>query len=197
MIRFTPRVSRRHGGFLLALALSSGLTACAQTGSVAPSAAASQASPAPARGMSPEAAARRADRLLDGLNVGDAERARIRQIVQTAAADLAGQRQVRRQLHEQSMRLFAAPVVDAAAAEQLRQQMLAQHDRMTRRRLQALLDVSAVLTPEQRVAVLQRMQQRGGHRMHHGHGMRHGHGMHYGMQQGMQPGTQAPVQPRP
>ena len=143
--------------------------------------------------MSPEAAARRADRLLDGLNLGEAERARIRQIVQTAAADLAGQREAGRQLHQQSMRLFAAPQVDAAAAEQLRQQMVAQHDRMTHRRLQALLDISAVLTPEQRAAVLQRLQQRGDHGMHH----RRHHGMHHGGQGGMHQGMPAPEASQP
>lgn len=198
MSRIAPLLSRRHRGLLIALALSAGLPACAQTGGVAPGAAAPQAYAEQGRGMSPEtAAARRADWLLAGLNVGEAERGRIRQIVQAAAADLAGQRDARRQLHQQSMRLFAAPVVDAAAAEQLRQQMVATHDRVTRRRLQMLLDISAVLTPEQRAAVLQRMQQRGGHMKHHGmhHGMHHGGG-HPGGYQAMQPG-QPGSQPRP
>ncbi len=191
MSRIAPRLSRRHGGLLIALALSAGLPACAQTASVAPGAAAPHAYAEQGRRMSPEAAAaRRADRMLAGLNVGEAERGRIRQIVQAATVDLAGQRDARRQLHQQSMQLFAAPVVDAAAAEQLRQQMVANHDRVTRRRLQMLLDISAVLTPEQRAAVLQRMQQRGGHGMHHG--MHRGGGQGGGGYHGMQPG-----QPRP
>lgn len=198
MNRNLIRPSSRRLGVLAAVSLSFGLHGCAQLASAQPAAAgqsATSAAPeslARARGMSPEAAAQRADRLLDGLGVADADRARIRQIVQAAAADLASQREAGRQLHQQSMRLFAAPQVDAAAAEQLRQQMLAQHDRMTRRRLQALLDISAILTPEQRAGVLQRLQQRGGHRMHHGgyQGMHHGqhHGQHHAEKYGQHHG---------
>jgi Spy/CpxP family protein refolding chaperone len=58
------------------------------------------------------------------------------------------------------MQVFAAPSVDAAAAESLRQQMLAQHDQASKRMLQAMLDVSKVLTPEQRAKVGERMKQR-------------------------------------
>jgi Spy/CpxP family protein refolding chaperone len=58
------------------------------------------------------------------------------------------------------MAIFAAANVDAAAAESLRQQMLAQHDQSSKRVLQAMLDISKVLTPEQRAKMGERMQQR-------------------------------------
>ena len=58
------------------------------------------------------------------------------------------------------MALFAQPTVDARAAETLRQQMLAQHDQVSKRALQAMLDVSRVLTAEQRKALADRMAQR-------------------------------------
>jgi protein CpxP len=38
--------------------------------------------------------------------------------------------------------------------------MLAQHDAASKRMLQAMLDVSRVLTPEQRAKLAERMQQR-------------------------------------
>jgi Spy/CpxP family protein refolding chaperone len=50
--------------------------------------------------------------------------------------------------------------VDAGAAEALRQQMLTQHDQASKRVLQAMLDVSKVLTPEQRAKIGERMKQR-------------------------------------
>ena len=53
-----------------------------------------------------------------------------------------------------------APNVDAGAAEALRQQMLAQHDQASKRVLQAMLDVSKVLTPEQRAQLGERMKRR-------------------------------------
>jgi periplasmic protein CpxP/Spy len=100
------------------------------------------------------------DRLLDGLNATDAQRAQIKQIAQAAAADLKAQREQGRALRERSMQIFAAPNVDAAAAESVRQQMLQQHDQASRRMLQAMLDASKVLTPEQRVKLGERMKQR-------------------------------------
>lgn len=101
------------------------------------------------------------DRMLDGLNASDAQRSQIKQIFKTAADDLKGQREQRRALRERSMQVFAAPNVDAAAAESVRQQMLQQHDQASKRMLQAMLDASKVLTPEQRVKLGERMKQRG------------------------------------
>ena len=102
---------------------------------------------------------RRLDRMLDGVAASDAQRAQIRQIAQTAAADLMAQRAAGRGLRAQGLQIFAAPNVDAAAAESLRQQMLAQHDQASRRMLQAMLDVANVLTPEQRMKLAESARQ--------------------------------------
>lgn len=101
------------------------------------------------------------DRMLDGLNATDAQRTQIRQIFRTAAADMKAQREQRRALHERGLQIFSAPTVDAAAAESLRQQMLQLNDQASRRRMQAMLDASQVLTPEQRAKLADRMRQRG------------------------------------
>ena len=115
------------------------------------------------------------DHMLDGLNATDAQRGQIKQIAQAAAADMKTQHEAGRALREKGMQIFSAPTVDAAAAEQLRQQMLAQHDQMSRRSLQAMLDASRVLTPEQRAKLAERMKQRGDmmrERMHRADGER-------------------------
>lgn len=101
------------------------------------------------------------DHMLDGLNATDAQRTQIKQIYKVAADDLQAQREAGRALHERSMQIFAAPNVDAAAAESVRQQMLQQHDQASKRMLQARLDASKVLTPEQRAKMAERMKQRG------------------------------------
>lgn len=101
------------------------------------------------------------DHMLDGLNATDAQRSQIRQIFKAAAEDMRAQRDQRRALHERGLQVFAAPNVDAAAAESLRQQMLQLHDQASRRRLQAMLEASKVLTPEQRAKLAERMKQRG------------------------------------
>lgn len=111
-------------------------------------------------GGSPEHAARIIDRMLDGVDATDAQRAQVKQIAAAAAADLKTQMQAGRGLRERGMALFTAPNVDAGAVEQLRQQMLQQHDQMSRRTAQAMLDVARVLTPEQRAMIGARMKDR-------------------------------------
>ncbi len=89
-------------------------------------------------------------RMLDTVNATDAQRSQIKQILQAARTDLKPVHEAGRQLHQQTQALFAMPAVDANAAESLRQQGLVLHDQATKRRLQARLDMAAVLTPEQR-----------------------------------------------
>jgi len=116
-------------------------------------------------GGPPERIERGVDRMLDGLQATDAQRVQVKQIAVTASKDLRAQREAGRGLLERTRQLFTAPVVDANVAEQLRQQMLAQHDQASRRTLQAMLEISRVLTPEQRATLAQRMK---GHRWHGG-----------------------------
>lgn len=102
------------------------------------------------------------ERMLDSVNATAEQRSQIKQIVQAARTDLAAQRDAGIKLREQGRTLFAQPTVDARAAEALRQQALAQHDQASKRMLQAMLDVSRVLTPEQRKTLAERMAQRRG-----------------------------------
>lgn len=109
---------------------------------------------------SPEHMGRMIDRMLDGLNASDAQRAQIKQIAAGAAADMRAQAEAGRALRQRAMQAFTMPTVDAAAVEQVRQQMLQQHDQMSRRMTQAMLDVARVLTPEQRARLGERMRDR-------------------------------------
>jgi Spy/CpxP family protein refolding chaperone len=100
------------------------------------------------------------DRMLDTVNATPDQRSQIKQISEAALNDVRSQREAGRALRERTMQLFTQPTVDANAAEALRQQMLAQHDQASRRIMQAMVDISRVLTPEQRATLAQRMQQR-------------------------------------
>ena len=111
-------------------------------------------------GGSPEHLGRGIDHMLDGLGATEAQRAQVKQIAMAAAADLKTQHEAGRALRDKGTEIFAAPTVDATAAESLRQQMLAQHDQASKRVLQAMLDVSKVLTPEQRAKLAERVKQR-------------------------------------
>lgn len=111
----------------------------------------------------------RMERMLDGVNASAEQKAQIKQIMSGALTDLRSQREAGRALRDQAAQLFTQPNVDARAAETLRQQMLAQHDQSSKRMMQAMLDVSRVLTPEQRKLVAERMAQRRGMMERHRH----------------------------
>ena len=99
-------------------------------------------------------------RMLDLAKATPEQRAQIKQIAEAARADMAGQREAGRKLHEQMQAQFTQPTIDSRAVEALRQQMLAHHDQASKRMLQMRLDMAAVLTPEQRKAVAERIAQR-------------------------------------
>lgn len=98
-------------------------------------------------------------RMLDQVGATADQKSRVHEIFKAAREDARKQRDAHRALHQQVMQAFSAPVVDARTVETLRQQMLAQQDQSSRRMMQAMLDASQVLTPEQR----QKMAERGKH----------------------------------
>lgn len=103
---------------------------------------------------------RHMDRLLQEVGATDAQRTQIREIWQSAAADLKARREAVRTLREQQMQLFTQPTVDERAVEELRQKLVAEHDTSSKRISQAMLDASRVLTPEQRAKLAERMKAR-------------------------------------
>ena len=112
---------------------------------------------------------RMVERMLDSVNASAEQRAQVKQITERTAADMKAQHESRRALREQGMKLFAQPTVDANAAEALRQQMMQQHDQASRRMMQTMLEVSRVLTPEQRKTLAERMARRGEMMQRHWH----------------------------
>jgi Spy/CpxP family protein refolding chaperone len=112
---------------------------------------------------------RMAERMLDSVNASAEQRAQVKQITDRAAADMKAQHESGRALREQGMKLFTQPVVDANAAEALRAQMMQQHDQGSRRMMQTMLEISRVLTPEQRKQLAERMAQRGDMTRRHMH----------------------------
>ena len=100
------------------------------------------------------------DRMLDGVNATAEQRMQIKAIAERAATDLKAQREAGKGTRDQFMSLFTQPTVDANAAEALRAQTMQQHDQASRRTLAAMIEISRVLTPEQRKQMAERMQQR-------------------------------------
>ncbi|MDB6001698.1 MAG: hypothetical protein JWP52_3397 [Rhizobacter sp.] len=101
------------------------------------------------------------NRMLRSVNATDAQRTQVHQILQAAASDIKSYSpQGGRGDAAQAMAILTAPTVDANAAEVLRQQAMARQDQVSKRMLAAMIDVSRVLTPEQRAQLAQKMQQR-------------------------------------
>lgn len=105
---------------------------------------------------------RMGERMLDAVNATPEQRTQIKAIMDAAHKDMASQREAGRAVHDQMRQAFTQPTVDARAVESLRQQQLALHDKASARRMQALLEVSRVLTPEQRTKAAELMSQRRG-----------------------------------
>jgi Spy/CpxP family protein refolding chaperone len=101
------------------------------------------------------------ERALDRINATPEQRAQLKAIMESARKDLAAQREGGRALREQLTQAFTQPTVDARAVEALRQQMLARHDQASRRMMQAMVEASRVLTPEQRTQMAALAKQRG------------------------------------
>jgi len=101
---------------------------------------------------------RHMNHLLDEANATPAQRDQIKQLVDKAQADLKTLHEQGRALHEQGLKLWAQPTLDSGAAETLRQSMLAQHDKVSKRMMQLMLDVGKVLTPEQRAKIADQMR---------------------------------------
>jgi Spy/CpxP family protein refolding chaperone len=157
----TPGMRRMVGGMVLAVAAGAAVTAWAQPGGYG-----GHGMGGPRMGFmhgDPARIDRGVDRMLSSVNATEAQRTQIKQIVRAAAADLRAQHDASRQLRAQAEQLFTAPTVDANAVEALRKQMLAQHDQSSQRLSQALVEISRVLTPEQRQQLAERMKKRRDH----------------------------------
>ena len=99
-------------------------------------------------------------RMLDAVKATPEQRAQIQKIMGSARTDLQAQREAGKALRGQLMQAMTQPNIDANAVEQVRQKMLAQHDQISKRRMQAMVDAARVLTPEQRKQLSDRMSQR-------------------------------------
>ena len=113
-------------------------------------------------------------RMLDAVGATDAQRAQIKQINEAAAADMKPLHEAGRSLRERARQLMASPnAVDRSAAESLRLETMALHDKVSKRRLDAMLAVADVLTPQQRAKIGEMMAKRAEHmrdgmKRHHG-----------------------------
>lgn len=100
------------------------------------------------------------ERALERVKATPEQREQIHKIVQAARADLRAQHEASRTLRAEAARVLTQATVDPAAAERVRQQMLAQHDRSSQTMMQAMLQASQVLSAEQRARLAEDLNRR-------------------------------------
>lgn len=100
------------------------------------------------------------NRWLDRVNATPQQRTQIEQILKTNVEAMRAQRDSRGELRDEAIKLFAQPTVDANALEALRDKQMAQHIEASKRMTAAMLEISRVLTPEQRKQMADYMLQR-------------------------------------
>jgi periplasmic protein CpxP/Spy len=105
-------------------------------------------------------AGRGLERMLDLVNATAAQRTQIQAIATAARTDLKAIHDSGAALRTQERTVWSATTVDANAVEALRRQKMALHERASQRMTQMRLDISRVLTPEQRKLLADRMAQR-------------------------------------
>jgi periplasmic protein CpxP/Spy len=106
-------------------------------------------------------------RMLDRINATAEQRAQITRITDAGRADMTAQRDAAKALRAKMQQAMSATVVDANAVEALRQQGMALHDQASKRRTQMMVDISRVLTPQQRQQIAERMARHGDMRQRH------------------------------
>ena len=159
--------ARQHVAALLLVALTGAAVSVAHAQPAGPPGAASglapggmQASAHHGMGHGMAGSGMMSERMLDAAGASAEQKAKLRDLLKSAQDDRRKQHEGDLELHQKMMTLMAAPQVDAAAAESLRQQLQARRDVASKRQLQVMLDVSAVLTPEQRQKLADRMKSR-------------------------------------
>ncbi len=115
----------------------------------------------------------RLKRALSRINASEEQQKKILDIMRQARNDLGALREKRFAARKAIVDLLTKPTIDRAAIEAQRAEQMRLADAGSTLLTKALTDSAEVLTPEQRVAFAQRMQQFRHRHEHHGH---HGRG---------------------
>lgn len=99
-------------------------------------------------------------RALQAIGATADQQTRIQDIMKAAREDIRKQHQAAGDLRAQMLQVFTATTVDARAAEAVRAKMAAVHEADSKRMLQAMIDASAVLSPEQRAKLAEELAKR-------------------------------------
>jgi Spy/CpxP family protein refolding chaperone len=112
--------------------------------------------------IDPETAAKRAEFrvkfMLNEVGASEAQQAKAAEIVRAAATELAPLREKHRTARREAIEFLSQPTIDRNGLEALRAEQMRLADAVSKRMVQTMADVAEVLTPEQRAALAEKMQ---------------------------------------
>ena len=98
------------------------------------------------------------DRLMSELKADDAQKLKARAIADAAAGDLKELAIQHRETHQELAAILAAPTLDRAKLEALRSKTASSLDQSSKRITVAVADLADVLTPAQRLQLVEKME---------------------------------------
>lgn len=106
--------------------------------------------------------------MLDKVGATPEQKQKIADITKQQSGDWKATRERRMKARSDLAAALSAPTIDRSAVERLRAEQTSDFDTQSKKRTQIMIDIAAILTPEQRVKMRELMErQRSGHRWGH------------------------------
>lgn len=106
----------------------------------------------------------RLEKMLQEINATEAQKSQLKPLAEQAFAEMKIQRKAMGNDHDELRKLFSQNTVDAAQLETLRTAKIKVMDDSSRKLTALVAEASRILTPEQRLKLVEKMEKRCGHR---------------------------------
>ena len=105
----------------------------------------------------------RLDQMLTEAGASDDQKSRLKTIVTTTIDDVRPDREARKAMRDEIIKLIEAPTIDRNAIEALRAKQMAQFEERSKAIAKAVADAAEILTPDQRKKLVEEMKEFGPH----------------------------------
>lgn len=105
----------------------------------------------------------RLDQMLSDAGVSDDQKSKVKAIVTTTIDEVRPDREARKAMRDEIIKLIEAPTIDRNAIEALRAKQMAQFEERSKAIAKAVADAAEILTPDQRKKLVEEMREFGPH----------------------------------
>lgn len=105
----------------------------------------------------------RLDQMLTEAGASDDQKSKLKSIVTTTIDEVRPDREDRKAMRDEIIKLIEAPTIDRNAIESLRAKQMAQFEERSKAIAKAVADAAEILTPEQRKKLVEEMKDFGPH----------------------------------